>query len=129
MAINREGFLSSRSLSYLNDLLNGEIELDRTSVSHTQLSRDVSAAFADFARLAMVEQLDLLQLWAAGSSGEALNMPVEEMNSDQFRDWLAMLGPSRTLRLYDGSLYTEFEDEFNNQVQKMLEYAEEELHS
>lgn len=49
MAIDREGFLSMRSLSYVNDLLKGEQELDHNSVSYTQLSRDVSAAFADFA--------------------------------------------------------------------------------
>jgi len=31
---------SLRSLSYVNDLLNGEQELDRDSVSYTQLSRE-----------------------------------------------------------------------------------------
>ncbi|MDL0128993.1 zinc ribbon domain-containing protein, partial [Halobacterium salinarum] len=59
MAMDREGFLSMRSLSYVNELLEGERELDHNSVSYTQLCRDVSAAFADFARLAMVKDLDL----------------------------------------------------------------------
>jgi len=129
MAVDREGFLSLRSLSYVNNLLNGEEELDRDSVSYTQLSREVSAAFADFARLAMVKELDLLQLWAAGSSSAALDMPVEDMNSNQFRDWLAAIGLSRTLRMYDESLHTEFEDDFNERLQKLLEIAEEELES
>jgi hypothetical protein len=129
MAVNREGFLSLRSLSYVNNLLNGEQELDRDSVSYTQLSREVSAAFADFARLAMVKELDLLQLWAAGSSSAALDTPVENMNSNQFRDWLAAIGLSRTLRMYDESLHTEFEDDFNERLQKLLEIAEEELES
>ncbi|MDG5775146.1 hypothetical protein QA599_01710 [Haloarculaceae archaeon H-GB1-1] len=127
MAVDREGFLSLRSLSYVNDLLNGEQELDRDSVSYTQLSREVSAAFADFARLAMVKELDLLRLWAAGSSSAALDMPVEDMNSNQFRDWLAAIGLSRTLRMYDESLHTEFEDDFNERLQKLLEIAREEL--
>jgi hypothetical protein len=65
-----------RSLSYVNDLLKGEQELDRNSVSYTQLSRDVSAAFADFARLAMVSDLDLLHLWASGSNTNALILPA-----------------------------------------------------
>ncbi|MBZ6497094.1 hypothetical protein KWG76_19630 [Haloterrigena longa] len=129
MAVDREGFLSLRSLSYVNNLLNGEEELDRDSVSYTQLSREVSAAFADFARLAMVKELDLLQLWAAGSSSAALDTPVEDMNSNQFRDWLAAIGLSRTLRMYDESLHTEFEDDFNERLQKLLEIAEEELES
>ena len=129
MAVDREGFLSLRSLSYVNNLLNGEKELNRDSVSYTQLSREVSAAFADFARLAMVKELDLLQLWAAGSSSSALDTPVEDMNSNQFRDWLAAIGISRTLRMYDESLHTEFEDDFNERLQKLLEIAEEELES
>jgi hypothetical protein len=62
MAVDTEGFLSMRSLSYVNGLVTGEQDLDRDSVSYTQLSREVSAAFADFARLAMVDDLDLLQL-------------------------------------------------------------------
>ena len=127
MAVDREGFLSLRSLSYVNDLLNGEQKLDRDSVSYTQLSREVSTAFADFARLAMVKELDLLRLWAASSSATALNTPVEDMNSNQFRDLLAAIGLSRTLRMYDESLHTEFEDEFNERLQKLLEIAGKEL--
>ncbi|AJF27849.1 hypothetical protein SG26_18925 (plasmid) [Haloarcula sp. CBA1115] len=127
MAVDRDGFLSLRSLSYVNELLNGERELDRDSVSYTQLSREVSAAFADFARLAMVNDLDLLQLWAAGSNTDALSISVEEMNSNQFRDWLAAIGLGRTLRMYDDSLHTEFEDEFNDRLQKLIEFANEEL--
>ncbi|WP_267643860.1 hypothetical protein [Haloarchaeobius amylolyticus] len=127
MAVDRDGFLSVRSLSYVNELLNGERELDRDSVSYTQLSREVSAAFADFARLAMVNDLDLLLLWAAGSNTGALSMSVDEMNSNQFRDWLAAIGLGRTLRMYDDALHTEFEDEFNDRLQKLIEFANEEL--
>jgi hypothetical protein len=127
MAVDRDGFLPLRSLSCVNELLNGERELDRDSVSYTQLSREVSAAFADFARLAMVKDLDLLQLWAAGSNTDALSMSVDEMNSNQFRDWLAAIGLGRTLRMYDDALHTEFEDEFNDRLQKLIEFANEEL--
>ncbi|WP_241430882.1 zinc ribbon domain-containing protein [Natronolimnohabitans innermongolicus] len=127
MAVSRDGFLSLRSLSYINGLLSGERELDRDSVSYMQLSREVNAALEDFARLAMVEELDLLQLWAAGLSSEALSTPVEDMNSNQVRDWLAAIGLGRTLRMYDESLHTEFEDEFNERLQKLVEIAGEEL--
>ena len=125
--MDREGFLSMRSLSYVNELLEGERKFDHDSVSYTQLSRDVSAAFADFARLAMVNDLDLLHLWAAGSNTNALSMSVDEMNSNQFRDWLAAIGLGRTLRMYDDALHTEFEDQFNDRLQKLIEFANEEL--
>ncbi|WP_089699207.1 hypothetical protein [Halogranum gelatinilyticum] len=127
MAVDRAGFLSMRSLSYVNELVGGERELDHDSVSYTQLSRDIRAAFADFARLAMVTDLDLLHLWAAGSNTDALSMSVEDMNSNQFRDWLAAIGLGRTLRMYDDALHTEFEDQFNNRLQKLIEVANEEL--
>jgi len=127
MAMNREGFLSMRSLSYVNELLEGERELNHDSVSYTQLSRDVRAAFADLARLAMVKDLDLLHLWAAGSNGNALSMSVEEMNSDQFRNRLAAIGLGRTLRMYDDALQTDFEGQFNDRLQKLIEFANEEL--
>jgi len=127
MAMDRDGFLSLRSLTYVNELVGGERELDRDSVSYTALSREVRAAFADFARLAMVEDLDLLQLWTAGSNTDALDMSVDDMNSNQFRDWLAATGLARTLRMYDDSLHTEFEDEFNDRLQKLIELADEEF--
>jgi hypothetical protein len=127
MAVDRDGFLSLRSLSYVNVLLGGEQELDRDSVSYTQLSQEVSAAFSDFARLAMVNDLDLLQLWATGSNTEALSKSVEDMNNNQFQEWLAAIGLGRTLRMYDDALHTEFEDEFDDRLQKLIEVANEEL--
>jgi len=44
MVVNRDGFLSPRSLSYVSALLSGEQTIDRESVSHKQLQRDVNAA-------------------------------------------------------------------------------------
>ena len=127
MAVDTEGFLSMRSLSYVNELVTGERELDRDSVSYTKLSREVSAAFADFARLAMVDDLDLLQLWAAGSNTDALSTSIDDMNSSQFQDWLSANGLGRTLRMYDDALHTEFEDQFSDRLQKLIEVANEEL--
>ncbi|MFC6838365.1 zinc ribbon domain-containing protein [Halomarina ordinaria] len=127
MAVGRDGFLSRRSLTYVNELLRGERELDHDSVSYTELSREVTAALADFARLAMITDLDLLHLWGAGSDTEALSMSIDDMNSNQFRDWLAAVGLGRTLQMYDDALHTEFENEFNDRVQQLIEYANEEL--
>lgn len=127
MAVDRDGFLSLRSLSYVNELLSGEQELDRDSVSYTQLSQEVSAALADFARLAMVNDLDLLQLWAAGSNTDTLSRSIDDLNNDQFNQWLAAIGLGGTLQVYDDALHTEFEDEFNDRLQKLIEVANEKL--
>lgn len=127
MAVDRDGFMSLRSLSYVNELLGGEQELDRDSVSYTQLSQEVSAAFADFARLAIVNDLDLLQLWATDSNTNALSKSVDDMNNNQFQEWLAAIGLGRTLRMYDDALHTEFEDEFDDRLQKLIEVANEEF--
>jgi len=127
MAVDRAGFLSLRSLSYVNELLGGDQELDRDSVSYTQLSQEVSATLADFARLAMVNDIDLLLLWATGSNTNALSESVDDMNNNQFNEWLAAIGLGRTLRMYDDALHTEFENEFNDRLQKLIEVANEEL--
>ena len=127
MAVDRDGFLSLRSLSYVNELLKGEQELDCDSVSYTQLSQEVSAAFADFARLAVVEDLDLLLLWAAGSNTDALNKSIDDLNNDQFQEWLAAMGLGRVLRMYDDALHTEFKDKFDNRMHKLIEVANEEV--
>ena len=126
MAVDRDGFLSLRSLSYINELLSGEQELDRDSVSYTQLSQDVNAALADFARLAVVEDLDLLLLWAAGSNTDVLNKSIDDLNNNQFQEWLAAIGLGRVLQMYDDALHTEFKDEFDNRIHKLIEVANEE---
>jgi hypothetical protein len=84
-------------------------------------------AIAGFARLAMVEVFDLLFIWAAESNKDAVGRSDDSMNSNQFRNWLAAIGLGRTLRMYDDALHTEFEDEFNNRLQKLIEFATEEL--
>ena len=127
MAIDREGFLSPRALSYISALLSGEQTIDRESVSHKQLQRDVNAAFSDFARLAMVEDLNLLLLWASGSGSTSMDTPIEDMNSQQFQDWLASMGLIRTLQLYDDAFGTDFRAEFNEKWQEIIEIAREEI--
>lgn len=127
MVVDRDGFLSLRSLKYASELSGGERELDHDPVSYKELSREVNAALADFARLAMVTDLDLLHLWAAGSNTDALSMSVEDMNSNQLRDRLAAIGLGRTLYMYDDALHTEFENEFNDRLQQLIDFANEEL--
>lgn len=75
----------------------------------------------------MVDDRDLLHLWASGSNTNALSMSVDEMNSNQFREWLAAMGMGRTLRMYDDALQTEFEDQFNDRLQKLIEFVNEEI--
>jgi len=48
------------------------------------------------------------------------------MNSKLFHHWLAATGLGRTLQMYDESLHTELEDEFNDWLQKLLEFAKKE---
>lgn len=127
MVVARDGFLSPRSLSYVSALLSGEQTIDRESVSHRQLQRDVNAAFSDFARIAMVEDLNLLLLWASGSGSTSMDTPIEDMNSQQFQDWLASMGLIRTLQLYDDAFGTDFRSGFNEKLQELIEIAREEI--
>lgn len=127
MAVDRAGFLSLRSLAYISALLTGDQSLDRDSVSYTQLQREVNGALSDFARLAMVEDLNLLLLWAGDSSAPTSETPVEEMTTQQYQDWLAHTGLVRTLQLYDDALGTELRDAFNEQLQDLLDSLQAEI--
>lgn len=125
MAVDREGFLSIRSVSYITDLLNGEQEVDRESVLHKQLQRDVAAGLADFSRLAVIDQLNLVLLWAGGTDSGTLEIPIEEMTNQQLRQRLAALGLSRTLRMYDNALGTTFEDQLNKAIESLVDEFED----
>jgi hypothetical protein len=125
MAVDREGFLSMRSVSYITDLLNGEREVDRESVLHKQLQRDVAAGLADFSRLAVVDELNLVLLWAGGTDSGALEPPIEEITNQQLRQRLAALGLSRTLRMYDNALGTNFEDQLNEAIEGLVDEFED----
>ena len=87
----------------------------------------MSAAFGGFAHLGMVNDLDLLQLWATGSNTNALSKSVDDIDNNQFQKWLAAIGLGRTLRVYDDALHTEFEDGFNDRLQRLIGAANEDL--
>lgn len=125
--IHRQGFLSNRSLSYITALAKGEQTLDRDTLSHKQLQREVNAAFADFARLATVDELNLLLLWANGSGSTPIGSSPEKMSTEEIENRLAAVGLFRTLKMYDDALGTDFRDEFNDRIQRFLELAEEHL--
>lgn len=125
--LERDGFLSPRSLAYVNELLGGERELDRESTAYRQLAREASGALADFARLAVVTDLDLLVLWSNGPNTDALGQHVDELNTHQLEGVVAALGLGRTLELYDDALGTEFESEFHDRLGALNDAIEEEL--
>jgi hypothetical protein len=75
----------------------------------------------------MVEDLNLLLLWASGSGSTSMDTPIEDMNSQQFQDWLASMGLIRTLQLYDDAFGTDFRSEFNEKLQELIEIAREEI--
>jgi len=126
MAADREGFLSLRSLVRQRPTERRARAGQRLSIVYPIVARS-ECCLRRLRPSGDGEGADLLQLWAAGSSSATLDMPVEDMNSNQFRDWLAAIGLSRTLRMYDESLHTEFEDEFNERLQKLLEIAGDEI--
>lgn len=127
LAMERDGFLSPRSVAYVTELRAGERELDRESTAYRQLAREVTGAFADFARLAMVTDFDLLVLWANGPNTGALGQPIADMNSSQLERVLSALGLARTLELYDDALGTEFTDEFLDRLQALNDAMAEQL--
>lgn len=75
----------------------------------------------------MVDDLNLLLLWASGSGSTSMDPPIEDMNIQQYQDWLASMGLIRTLQLYDDAFGTDFRSEFNEKLQELIEIAREEI--
>lgn len=115
---SRRGFLSTASLTYIHELAQNETAVDYDSVEYRQLQEDVRDAFADFAILAMVDDFNLLHLWAAGQT-PASDTPVTELEADERENELAALGLGRILHMYDDALGTSFEDELYTLFDKL----------
>jgi len=123
-ATSRQGFLSGRSIQYLTDVLNGEQELDSESVGYSNLSRDVGAGLADFAKIALVADINLLALVLDNSSdSNVLGEDIQQLNRQQMRERMMWMGLLRVPRLYDRAFGTDWDEEFSNRLEELSEKA------
>lgn len=112
----RTGFLSGRTIEYLNDVL--EEGIDEDHPGHTHLERDIAAALVDFGMVGAIDELNLLEVLASGSQDDFLDDTESE---------LMYLGFLRLVRLYDQSIGTDWEDELSDRLTTAVEKAKEEL--
>ena len=126
MATGREGFLSGRSLEYLGELMDGEVELDRESVQYRHLARDVGNELADFLQLSVVNDLNLLVLVLTSvRDQEVLTKEPDSLNRQQWRQRAAFEGFFKVPEIYDGSLGTEWKDELGDKIAELAEEIED----
>lgn len=125
-AASHQGFLSGRSMEYLTDVLNGEQELDPETVGYSNLSRDVGAGLADFAKVALLKDINLLALVLDNSSdADVLSEDVEQLNRWQVQERMMWMGLLRVPKLYDRSFGTEWDEESSERMEELSEKAEE----
>ncbi|WP_128081388.1 zinc ribbon domain-containing protein [Haloferax sp. ATB1] len=130
-AASRQGFLSGRSLQYLVDVRNGEQVLDPETVGYSNLSRDVGAGLADFAKVALISDVNLLALVLDNSSdADVLSEDVDQLNRWQAQERMMWMGLLQVPKLYDRAFGTEWDDEFSERLEelsgKAVEFFEEE---
>jgi len=119
-AASRQGFLSGRSLQYLADVRNGEQELDSETVGYSNLSRDVGAGLADFAKVALVADVNLLALVLDNNSDAAvLGEDVDQLNRWQAHERMMWMGLLRVPKLYDRAFGTEWDSEFSERLKEL----------
>lgn len=125
-AATRDGFLSGRSLQYLSELLSGERDLDPDHPGYAHLSRDVAAGLADFATIAAVAEVNLLQFVAdRNSNADILGTDIAALTQAEVHERMMWLGLFRIPRLYDRTFGTEWEAQLHDRLNKMVEQAEE----
>lgn len=110
------GFLTHESMEYLKEAL--EAGTDEEHPGHASLMRDVAAAFQDFAVIGKLDELNLLEILASGAQSETYNETETE---------LMLLGFFRTVRLYDESFGTDWEDELLDQLTRAIDQAKADL--
>lgn len=125
-AASQQGFLSGRSRQYLNAVAAGDQELDPDTAGYANLSRDIGAALADFARVATVNDLNLFKIVLDRMSGsDVLEKDVETLNRWQVEERLMWFGIWRLPRLYDTSFGTEMEAALADRLTTILENVED----
>ena len=110
------GFLTHESMEYLKEAI--EAGTDEEHPGHASLMRDVAAAFQDFAVIGKLDDLNLLEILASVAQSETYNETETE---------LMLLGFFRTVRLYDESFGTDWEDELLDQLTRAIDQAKADL--
>jgi len=103
-------------MEYLREAL--ETGTDKEHPGHASLMRDIAAAFQDFAVIGKLDDLNLLEVLASGAQSETYNETETE---------LMLLGFFRTIRLYDKSFRTDWEDELLDQLTRAIDQAKADL--
>lgn len=123
---DRPGFLSDRSIEYINQLHNGEKEWDPELSGYAHLKRDVGGAFADLNLLTTVDELNILLLVADFSGDDdIINKDWEQLNTYQIRRRSAWFGLFNTPKLYDDAFDMEWRDELTTQLTDVVEEFDE----
>lgn len=124
-AASRQGFLSGRSIQYLNAVSTGDQSLDPDTVGYANLSRDIAPGLADFATVSTVEDLNLLSLLLTHSSEtNVFQTDFDQLNGSQRQERLMWLGFVRLPAMYDRILGTEWSAEFSDSLSDLIEEAQ-----
>jgi hypothetical protein len=103
-------------MEYLREAL--ETGTDEEYPGHESIMRDIAAAFQDFAIIGKLDDLNLLEVLAAGAESERFNEKETE---------LMLLGFFRTIRLYDESFGMDWEDELLDQLTRAIDQDKADL--
>lgn len=119
---DRPGFLSDRSIEYINQLHKGEKEWDSELSGYAHLQRDVGGAFADLNLLTTVDELNVLLLVADFTGDDdVLEKGWDQLNTYQRRQRSAWHGVFNAPQLYDDALGMEWKDELMDRVTEFVD--------
>lgn len=109
-------------MQFINEVTEGKREPDEGEPGYSIFCQDVAAGFADFARVAIVDEIHLLLLLHEGTRHRRVHSKnPDELSLDEYRDRLAWDGLFRIPTLYDRSFGTEWEDELWDRLIEVME--------
>jgi hypothetical protein len=94
-----------RSIEYIEEIYNGEKEMNTEESGYYHLSQDVAAALAELGMVAKLGGVNLLQMmWERSSGSEVMREDTDSLTDQETYERLMWLGFFRipgTLRQYD----------------------------
>ena len=117
-----DGFLTVRSIKYIEEIYKGENELNTEDSGYYHLSQDVAAALAELGMVAKLDGVNLLEMmWERSSGSEIMRDDTDDLTDQETYERLMWLGFFRIPELYDNTIGTDWGDQLDEKLQSIIE--------
>lgn len=121
-----DGFLTVRSIEYMDESFNNGKALSTEDSGYQHLSQDVAVALAELGLVAKLDGVNLLRMmWERSSGSEIMREDTDSLTDQETYERLMWLGFFRIPELYDNTVGTDWGDQLVERLQSVFEKYDE----